>query len=69
MAKDIKNKDNESKTWIMTVGVVFDNELNKESAMREFQQNVDECLDDYRMIEVLNAKEGSLNFKIVEDEL
>ena len=59
----------ESKTWIMTVGVVFENEEIKESAIREFQESIDNYLSDYRMVEVINSKQGSLSFKIVDDEL
>ena len=69
MAKDIKGKDSESKTWIMTVGLVFENEETKESAMQEFQTTMNDYVDGYRLVEVINAKQGSLSFKIVEDEL
>ena len=69
MAKETKNKDNESKIWIMTIGVVCENEETKESVMRDFQTTMDEYVSDYRMVDVLNAKQGSLSFKIVEDEL
>jgi len=69
MAKESKTQDNISKTWIMTVGVVFEGEETKESAIREFQESIDNYLSDYRMVEVINAKQGSLSFKIVENEL
>jgi len=69
MAKENKPQDNVSKTWIMTVGVVFEGEETKELAMREFQESIDNYLSDYKMVEVINAKQGSLSFKIVENEL
>jgi len=69
MAKDTKNKDDISKTWILTIGVVFNEEETKESAMRDFQESLNNYVDSFRMVEVINAKQGSLSFKIVEDEL
>jgi len=69
MAKETKTQESISKTWIMTVGVVFNSEETKESAMRDFQESLNDYVDSCRMIEVVNAKVGSLSFKIVEDEL
>ena len=70
MAKDNKNNENKtSKIWILTIGVVFNDEETKESATRDFQESLNDYVDSFRMVEVINAKEGSLSFKIVEDEL
>lgn len=68
MAKEIKVKEDSSKTWIMTLGVVFESEETKESAMRDFQSTMDDYVDNCRMIEVISCKQANLSFKLVEGE-
>ena len=70
MTKKIERKEiiNESKTWVMTIGVVFENVIDKEDAIQELQQAVDDYTDGFKMIEVIDAKEATFSFEIKEGE-
>jgi hypothetical protein len=70
MANKIERKEisSESKTWVMTIGVVFEYVKDKEDAMEELQQAADEFTDGFKMIEVIDAKEATFSFEIKDGE-
>lgn len=68
MAKDVK-ASKKSKVWIMKVGVVLnDMEETKEVVLDMFQKAVDYIDDDFKIIEVLGAKEANFSFELVEED-
>lgn len=67
MAKETKT-NKKSKIWIMKVGVVLnDFEETQEGAMEIFQKAVDYIDDDFKIIEVIGAKEASFSFDLTEE--
>lgn len=66
MAEKINKKNITSKTWILTIGVVLNEEMEQEYAERridEMLENLYECGDSIRLVEKMEIQQGNIKIE------